>query len=79
MILNMFCTLETAGSLPSHAFAQPGDSGSLVYTIQMQGEDNIIRAVGILEGGTSYDTYLVTPICDIIKALVPESGNIEIY
>ncbi|XP_060601543.1 uncharacterized protein LOC132754833 [Ruditapes philippinarum] len=45
-------------------FSKPGDSGSLVF---MERSDEYI-CVGMVEGGTSYGTSIVTPILPILQA-----------
>ncbi|XP_053378859.1 uncharacterized protein LOC128548343 [Mercenaria mercenaria] len=47
-------------------FADFGDSGSLVF---MKGEDDEYVCVGMLEGGTSDGTVVVTPIAPILEQL----------
>ncbi|KAK3591052.1 hypothetical protein CHS0354_026066 [Potamilus streckersoni] len=51
-----------------HRFAQKGDSGAIVFMAK-RGNRNKLVAVGMVVGGTTSDTAVVTPILDILKAL----------
>ena len=50
----------------SSAFADEGDSGSLVHLVSENNGEQSIRAIGMLVGGTTYGTGIVTPIWAIL-------------
>ena len=50
-------------------FAQKGDSGSLVFSVSHEVNKPKLRALGLLVGGTSYGTVIVTPIWAVLKEL----------
>jgi hypothetical protein len=54
--------LEIAGG----EFAKKGDSGSLVFC---KGMSEDFECIGMVEGGTSYNTCIVSPIQSILAAL----------
>ena len=49
------------------SFAEPGDSGSLVFAVDQNQQR--IRALGMLVGGTRYGSVMVTPIWAILGLL----------
>ncbi|XP_062587312.1 uncharacterized protein LOC134248945 [Saccostrea cucullata] len=52
-------------------FAQPGDSGALVFQIDSQecDKDDKLVCIGMVVGGTSIDTTVVTPIASVLEEL----------
>jgi hypothetical protein len=53
-------------------FALPGDSGALVFQLdpaQTEGEEHQLHCIGMVVGGTSTGTTLITPIRPILQAL----------
>ncbi|KAJ8316594.1 hypothetical protein KUTeg_005856 [Tegillarca granosa] len=50
-------------------FFQGGDSGSGVFQVEKQGDEDTLHLIGLAIGFTSYKTAIVTPIKDIMEAL----------
>ncbi|XP_053386953.1 uncharacterized protein LOC123542924 [Mercenaria mercenaria] len=58
-------------------FAKPGDSGAIVFHVA---QNKPLKAIGMLEGGTSYNTFIVTPICEILKSLdLPPPLHMKVF
>jgi hypothetical protein len=64
-VLTLHNQLEVIPDGPK--FSDFGDSGSLVF-MKRSAEDNEYICVGMIEGGTSYGTSIVTPITPILQA-----------
>lgn len=64
----MFNQIEVIPLQGFHGFAQKGDSGALVFMAN-RGNRNDLVAVGMVVGGNTLNTTVVTPILDILKAL----------
>ncbi|XP_060572772.1 uncharacterized protein LOC132730784 [Ruditapes philippinarum] len=58
--------IEVENVSPNFPFADPGDSGSLVFVVDSNSQHTCI---GIVEGGTTYGTVVVTPIVPILDEL----------
>lgn len=60
----------------SRPFAEHGDSGALVF-VQDNGE---LLAIGVLEGDMGDSRYMITPICDVLRALgMPEGSKMKSF
>ena len=57
---------EIVSSLPNEAFSKEGDSGALVFLLSDLNSGLNIRALGLLVGGTSHNTTIVTPIWAVL-------------
>lgn len=56
------------GDDATQPFAKEGDSGSLVFTVPENGDDEEdICAIGMIVGGTTYGSVIVTPIWAILE------------
>lgn len=58
--------LEIRTTVGHSSFAEPGDSGALVFCT---GENNELCCVGVVEGGTKHKTCVVMPITPILQQL----------
>ncbi|XP_053389917.1 uncharacterized protein LOC128552872 [Mercenaria mercenaria] len=63
---NQLCVKSADSNGQPKSFAAEGDSGSLVFIKDSRGE---FVSVGIVEGGTSYDATVVTPIKPILQKI----------
>jgi hypothetical protein len=63
---NLTFALRNQIEIYGEAFAKPGDSGALVFHCH---ENFPVSVIGLIEGGTNFDTCLVTPICAILKSI----------
>lgn len=64
--LTLHNLLEIITTDNTRPFADPGDSGALVFC---RGENNDLFCVGMVEGGTSQKTTVVVPIAAILQEL----------
>ena len=56
-------------SVNNQPFARPGDSGSLVFAVTGEQNQQRVRALGMLVGGTKHRTVMVTPIWAVLGLL----------
>ena len=68
-------------SVKGQAFAEPGDSGSLVFAVTEEHNRQRIRALGMLVGGTKHGSVMVTPIWAVLgilrdKQLIKSSSSL---
>ncbi|XP_060587128.1 uncharacterized protein LOC132742680 [Ruditapes philippinarum] len=63
---NLNFTLQNQVAIYGVKFAEAGDSGALVFHCH---ENMPLSVIGVIEGGTNFDTCLVTPICAVLKSL----------
>ena len=56
-------------SLDSQPFAEPGDSGSLVFAVTGEPNNYEVRALGLLVGGTKHGSATITPIWAVLGLL----------
>lgn len=61
--------LEILAIKDGRPFAAEGDSGALVFLFSRTGDKTCIRALGLLVGGTTYGSTIVTPIWAVLKKL----------
>ena len=68
-------------SVKGQAFAEQGDSGSLVFVVTEEHNRQKIRALGMLVGGTKHGSVMVTPIWAVLgilwdKQLISSSSSL---
>ncbi|XP_060555803.1 uncharacterized protein LOC132716510 isoform X2 [Ruditapes philippinarum] len=73
--ITLFNQIEVENYTPGLPFADQGDSGALVFVVDNNSQHTCI---GIVEGGTTYGTVVVTPIVPILEELnVPGLKSFE--
>ena len=73
--IKLFKQIEVKPLSDGLPFANKGDSGALVFLVE---RNNRHAYIGIVEGGTSYGTVIVTPIVPILQEIdVPCLKNFE--
>ncbi|XP_060601733.1 uncharacterized protein LOC132754986 [Ruditapes philippinarum] len=64
--IKLFKQIEVAAPSNGIPFAEKGDSGAPVFVVEKNSQT---KCIGIIEGGTSYGTVVVTPIVPILAEL----------
>ena len=67
MQFKMFCQREVNSAGPE-PFVKPGDSGSLVYMLQNNNEQDLV-CIGMVIGQSSHGSCIITPIADVLRSL----------
>jgi hypothetical protein len=65
-VIKLFKQIEVKTHTHDLAFADRGDSGALVFLAENNSQ---YSCLGIVEGGTTYGTVVVTPIVPILEEL----------